>query len=393
MKVTGNGAAAVSREAERITQNGINGVNRGTTKPIVSAKSGIIPSSSASEINRAAQERAAHSQAKADFVSIPLDALNSAGAWLDKGLTNLAGRIDASWAGEGVGDAAEWITEKEKLANEKACAAYKHCINGLQELLPNSDVERILGGSGLILVGGFKMTGGAILTLAGAATSHLGIGFGGITAGTITGLSGVSDIEQGINEIKLGLRNDRTTRTGNYVRDTLYDGNDTIYHLSTGMAMMAGMALKPYVIPRKNPVLAGGEQKDIAKKAAMGADEAAGEVTNPNALQYDGNGNWTSNEGLVYGQGSKDGNRVRHILQHTQPNPAKPVHTVFNVDKSVIVGLIDEAWINRGTGMLQSNGNICYDINMGRAIGTNGETTIRIITQGYTNNIITAYPK
>ena len=271
--------------------------------------------------------------------------------------------------------------------------AYKCCINGLQEFLPNSDVERILGGSGLILVGGFKMTGGAILTLAGAATSHLGIGFGGITAGTITGLSGVSDIEQGINEIKLGLRNDRTTRTGNYVRDTLYDGNDTIYHLSTGMAMMAGMALKPYVIPRKNPVLAGGEQKDIAKKAAMGADEAAGEVTNPNALQYDGNGNWTSNEGLVYGQGSKDGNRVRHILQHTQPNPAKPVHTVFNVDKSVIVGLIDEAWINRGTGMLQSNGNICYDINMGRAIGTNGETTIRIITQGYTNNIITAYPK
>ena len=210
------------------------------TKPIISAKSGIIPSSSASEINRAAQERAAHSQAKADFVSMPLDALNSAGAWLDKGLTNLAGRIDASWAGKGIGDAAEWITEKEKLANEKICAAYNYCVNGLQELLPNSDVERILGGSGLILTGGFKMTGGAILTFAGVATSHLGIGFGGITAGTITGLSGISDIEQGINEIKLGLRNDRTTRTGNYVRDTLYDGNDTIYHLSTGTAAMAG---------------------------------------------------------------------------------------------------------------------------------------------------------
>lgn len=28
------------------------------------------------------------------------------------------------------------------------------------------------------------------------------------------------------------------------------------------------------------------------------------------------------------------------------------------------------------------NRNICYDINMGRAIGTNGETTIRIITLG-----------
>lgn len=58
----------------------------------------------------------------------------------------------------------------------------------------------------------------------------------------------------------------------------LYDGNDTIYHLSTGTAAMAGMALKPYVIPRKNPVLAGGKQKDIAKKAAMGADDATGLV-------------------------------------------------------------------------------------------------------------------
>ncbi len=32
----------VLRKAERIAQNGINGVNRGTTKPIISAKSGII---------------------------------------------------------------------------------------------------------------------------------------------------------------------------------------------------------------------------------------------------------------------------------------------------------------------------------------------------------------
>lgn len=58
----------------------------------------------------------------------------------------------------------------------------------------------------------------------------------------------------------------------------LYDGNDTIYHLSTGTAAMAGMALKPYVIRRNNPALAGGKQKDIAKKVAMGADDAAGGV-------------------------------------------------------------------------------------------------------------------
>ena len=114
------------------------------------------------------------------------------------------------------------------------------------------------------------MAGGAFLAFAGALTSYTGIGLGGMAAGTVTGVSGISDIEQGINEIKLGLRNDSTTRTGNYVRDTLYDGNDTIYHLSTGTAAMVGMALRPYVMPKRNPVLAGGAQKDIAKKAAMG---------------------------------------------------------------------------------------------------------------------------
>ncbi len=117
-----------------------------------------------------------------------------------------------------------------------------------------------------------------------------------------------------------------------------------------------------------------------------------GSKTNPNALSYNGDGSWTSNKGLVYGQGSKDGNRVKHVLQHTVPNASKPLHTVYNVDKSEVIGLIDEAWVNKGQGILQSNGNALYDINMGKIIGTNGEDTIRIITKGYSNNIITAFP-
>lgn len=80
------------------------------------------------------------------------------------------------------------------------------------------------------------------------------------------------------------------------------------------------------------------------------------------------------------------------MLQHTVPNDSKPLHTVYNVDKSEVIGLIDEAWVNKGQGILQSNGNVLYDINMGKIIGTNGEDTIRIITKGYSNNIITAFP-
>ncbi len=115
--------------------------------------------------------------------------------------------------------------------------------------------------------------------------------------------------------------------------------------------------------------------------------------TNPNALKYNGDGTWTSNEGLIYGQGSKDGNRVKHVLAHTQPNPNKPQHTVFNVDKTNVIGTVDEAWVNKGDGILQANGNVLYDVDMGRIIGTNGENTLRIISKGYSNNIITAFPK
>lgn len=67
---------------------------------------------------------------------------------------------------------------------------------------------------------------------------------------------------------------------------------------------------------------------------------------------------------MIYRKWSKDGNRVKHVLKHTIPDNSKPLHTVFNVDKSKVIGLIDEAWVKRGQGILQSNGNVLYDINM-----------------------------
>ena len=58
-----------------------------------------------------------------------------------------------------------------------------------------------------------------------------------------------------------------------------------------------------------------------------------------------------------------------------------------------LLGLIDEAWVNKRQGILQSNGNVLYDINIWKIIGTNGEDTIRIITKGYSNNIIFSFGK
>ena len=80
------------------------------------------------------------------------------------------------------------------------------------------------------------------------------------------------------------------------------------------------------------------------------------------------------------------------MLAHTQPDPSKPRHTVFNVDKSDVISLVDEAWTRKGTGSLARNGYVTYNIDMGRVIGTNGESSIRIVTNGYTNKIISAYP-
>lgn len=60
-----------------------------------------------------------------------------------------------------------------------------------------------------------------------------------------------------------------------------------------------------------------------------------------NKLQYNTNGTWSSKEGIIYGQGSKQGNRILHILEHMKPNPLKPTHTVFSVSKDEIIILID----------------------------------------------------
>jgi RHS repeat-associated protein len=102
---------------------------------------------------------------------------------------------------------------------------------------------------------------------------------------------------------------------------------------------------------------------------------------------------WTSVAGLVYGQGSIHGNRVLHVLAHTVPDPSKAAHSVFSVARNELIALIDEAWLARvGLGTLQSNGNRFWVVNMGRQVGTAGETSIKIVVKDGTTDVITAYP-
>ena len=52
--------------------------------------------------------------------------------------------------------------------------------------------------------------------------------------------------------------------------------------------------------------------------------------------------------------------------------------------------MVDEAWAKRGQSL--ANGPGAYVIPMGRAIGSAGETNIKIITRPGTNEVIAAYP-
>lgn len=113
---------------------------------------------------------------------------------------------------------------------------------------------------------------------------------------------------------------------------------------------------------------------------------------NGNKLCYDkGSKAWTSSGGLVYGQGSVHGNRVKHVLAHTVAQPNNPKHTVFKVaTPGDVIGLLDRAWAKKkGT---VPNDPMSYIIDMGEVIGTAGETKIKIVVNRGTSEIITAYP-
>jgi hypothetical protein len=99
---------------------------------------------------------------------------------------------------------------------------------------------------------------------------------------------------------------------------------------------------------------------------------------------------WTTPAGLDYGLGSEHGNRIKHVLAHTAPNPNKTMHSVFNVDRKQVLGLVDEAWIARSNPLPNDPG--AYVVPMGRIVGTAGETNIKIIMRPGTTKIITAYP-
>ena len=144
-----------------------------------------------------------------------------------------------------------------------------------------------------------------MLSAASATFSWTGIAILGIGAGVVTASAGASDIWQGIEEISLGVKGDSETKTSNGLSDMLYDGNEGIYHTSTGIAAIAGNLLAPYVkiAYLKTPVVTG----EKATEQVGGAEEGVGEYIVPN-----GGGGITSTI-KVNGQTITFGHGGRHL--------------------------------------------------------------------------------
>ena len=102
---------------------------------------------------------------------------------------------------------------------------------------------------------------------------------------------------------------------------------------------------------------------------------------------------WTSTNGLIYkNTDSAFNNKVEHVLAHLTPDPSKVAHTVFNTTKSELLGLLDEAWIAANKVAPDPKDTFAFYTDMGRVIGTNGETVVKLVVNPATNEIVTAYP-
>ena len=126
----------------------------------------------------------------------------------------------------------------------------------------------------------------------------------------------------------------------------------------------------------------------------LGLCKKSATKTKNGKLKTLGDGKWESSQGLIYGQGSIHGSRVKHVLAHATPDPSKPMHSVFNVPNNKVLSVVDEGWAQRSsiTPILQANGNTVRNIPMGKVIGTNGETTLRIVTRGSTSEVVSVFP-
>jgi hypothetical protein len=87
---------------------------------------------------------------------------------------------------------------------------------------------------------------------------------------------------------------------------------------------------------------------------------------------------------------NRQGHSLSHIFAHTVPNFKPGQHSVFSFDRGDLLPNLKEAWLNKT--IVDPDDAFGWEIDMGRVIGSEGQTKIRIIVNPTTKQIITAYP-
>lgn len=124
-------------------------------------------------------------------------------------------------------------------------------------------------------------------------------------------------------------------------------------------------------------------------------------------LKEIGRDRFESPAGLVYGPGSEEGHRLKHVERHIKDIPNRPgSHGVFEGTMDEFLEAIDDAVTrakrgNKGTTKKEDDGAIVYEASFDKAIGYLGGQEgkrrknpklkkIRVVVRG--NSVITAFP-
>ena len=120
-----------------------------------------------------------------------------------------------------------------------------------------------------------------------------------------------------------------------------------------------------------------------------------------------GRNRYESPAGLVYGPGSEEGHRLKHIARHLEDQRNRPgSHGVFKGDMKAFLTTIDEGYARakkgaKGTTKKEDDGSMVYEITFDKAIGFIGGEAggrkknpatkkLRLVVRG--SNVITAFP-
>ena len=166
--------------------------------------------------------------------------------------------------------------------------------------------------------------------------------------------------------------------------------------------------------PEKNDDLSSGkgdeiEAKPPAKAPQKPSDNADKDDAYPlyGFLSDLGRNRYESPAGLIYGPGSDEGHRLKHIARHLEDQPDRPgSHGVFKGNMQAFLETIDDAYTRaqkgaKGTTKKDDDGSVVYEVTFEKSIGfVGGESggkkkkpaakKIRLVVRG--NNVITAFP-